>query len=171
MRINFKDNSENTSINWEKWIIVFCIIFLTISFIYHYLYNRTKYLTIKNEERIIEEELQYLQNKKQNYDKLKKEIKEIKKIEFADNIKFNWSILLKELGYIVSQQINLVKFIIKEDSIEIEGKTFLNKSLIELNNNLNQSPFFKDCQITTESLNKFDEINFQIIGKIKGGYR
>ena len=82
------------------------------------------------------------------------------------SLKYDWFQLLREIGYLITDNITLSSYLITNNNLIIKGKTIEDKSVIKFIENLNKSRMYFQCKIFSMKKNKNGEILFKIKGKI-----
>jgi len=162
LRVNLAPESGRVfTVNWFQIIftIFFIILVLALALNFYFTYNKMK--NLENRLTDLNKQLAIYNPQKLEYFKINKEIKELQKLsENKEENSINFAPVIKEMGFVVPDNVTFQMLNYNGENILITGKARTTSGVTGLMNNIYHSPFFTDLNL--RNISQREEVQFQL---------
>lgn len=162
MKVNLlKERQKVYSINWIEILVIISVVVSIVLMGVHYYFLYMDKELLEADINYLDNQLNILSVRVAEYNRLKAEVEELEAIkEKMDQLKYVWADALIELGFVIPEKALVNTLQIEETDLRLNGLALDNQRVLELVDNMNQSPVYHDVKII--NLSQSNDVNYNI---------
>lgn len=167
MRANLlNEPNKKYTVRWKLIVSLILIIILITLMLFSYYQSRSRLVSLRNEVKNLDSQLSDILSRKEEYLKLQSKIEKIKD-NGSYRSYYNWDKVIREQGYLVSENVMIDSLEIKSNKLFVDGIALNNEYFLEYLENTYESPYFKDVKINY--IDQKDNLHFNLEVNIAEG--